>query len=518
MENTNKKSHKGLIISLILLLLIGIIVLCCFLLLGGSKDDDSNGSGTSSREGKSEYRLTGNNIEDFDLYFLKHENPEKNIIYSPLSIKYALKMLEEGSNGETDEQIADIVGDYKAKKYENNANMSFANALFIKDEFASGIEETYKSALKSRYNAEVQTDSFATPDNLNKWVSDKTFGLIKNLFDDVSDKDFILVNALAIDMEWVNKFKDDYKSYSQTFAHENFYSYVNSLSGGGYETLDFNGVKNAKAVDFKAVANKYDIVKELGEDNIKNTVRTEYNKFLANGGCGGGELSTDAYLDQYMKEIKQNYNVVSSSTDFMFYNNDDIKVYAKDLKTYGSTTLQYIGIMPKNEKLSEYLKTINSKKLSEIIGELKEVKLENFKEGVVTEIKATIPLFKYDYTLDLVEDLKSLGITNAFDKDKADLSKISSFKEYIGDASHKATIEFSNTGIKASAATMMGGMGAGGCEFDYTYDVPVETIDMTFDKPFMYIIRDKNTKEVWFVGAVYEPIIYSPNYSSGMVE
>ena len=65
---------------------------------------------------------------------------------------------------------------------------------------------------------------------------------------------------------------------------------------------------------------------------------------------------------------------------------------------------------------------------------------------------------------------------------------------------------------------MMGGMGAGGCEFDYTYDVPVETIDMTFDKPFMYIIRDKNTKEVWFVGAVYEPIIYSPNYSSGMVE
>ena len=41
----------------------------------------------------------------FDYAFLKLENQEKNKIYSPLSIKYALKMLEEGANGDTKKQI-----------------------------------------------------------------------------------------------------------------------------------------------------------------------------------------------------------------------------------------------------------------------------------------------------------------------------------------------------------------------------------------------------------------------------
>ena len=45
------------------------------------------------------------------------------------------------------------------------------------------------------------------------------------------------------------------------------------------------------------------------------------------------------------------------------------------------------------------------------------------------------------------------------------------------------------------------------CEFDYLFDVPVVEIDMNFDKPFMFILEDKKTKEVWFMGTVYDPII-----------
>ena len=49
-------------------------------------------------------------------------------------------------------------------------------------------------------------------------------------------------------------------------------------------------------------------------------------------------------------------------------------------------------------------------------------------------------------------------------------------------------------------------MGVGG--FDYLYDVPVEKINLDFDKPYMFIIRDKNSGEVWFTGTVYKPIEY----------
>ena len=55
----------------------------------------------------SSYRMSGNGLEDFDLAFMKLESNEKNLIYSPLSIKYALAMLSEGANGETQKQIED---------------------------------------------------------------------------------------------------------------------------------------------------------------------------------------------------------------------------------------------------------------------------------------------------------------------------------------------------------------------------------------------------------------------------
>ena len=53
----------------------------------------------------------------------------------------------------------------------------------------------------------------------------------------------------------------------------------------------------------------------------------------------------------------------------------------------------------------------------------------------------------------------------------------------------------------------MGGAGAAtGPHFEHLFKVPVKDIDLTFDKPYMYIIRDKATGEVWFTGTVYSPI------------
>ena len=110
---------------------------------------------------------------------------------------------------------------------------------------------------------------------------------------------------------------------------------------------------------------------------------------------------------------------------------------------------------------------------------------------------------------DFKKNLQQLGVTNVFDQAKADLSNMVDLENcddnaFIMDALHKANIDFSNNGIKAAAITaVIGGMGATGGGFDYEWDVPIEEIDLTFDKPFLYIIRDKATGEVWFTGAVY---------------
>ena len=315
-------------------------------------------------------------------------------------------------------------------------------------------------------------------------------------------------------MEWVKKIQaDNYEDrYAVSFDHEDFNMFVGSLDDMDYTELKFENLDyKAKATKFGAVINKYDIVSELGEDNIRKTVNQAYQKWLTSDEYCGDDFDNSFDMEKYIAELKDNYEHISSSTDFEFYTDEDTKVFAKDLKTYNDTTLQYIGIMPTTKTLSDYIKNTNAEKLNTLIGNLKSIKLANFKDGVITRITGYVPMFKFDYKLDLAKDLNTLGITDVFDKEKANLSKLSSADAYINDARHQANIEFSNEGIKAAAATSMGGAGSVGCWFDYRFDVPVEEIDLTFDKPYMFIIRDKNSGEVWFMGSVYEPTKFTPN-------
>lgn len=527
-KKTNKKKSLIIITIILVIIVAGVLVFLKVKKNNSKPDDNKQNQVEVKRENKySEYQLKDNTLSNFDLYFLQLENNKKNMIYSPLSIKYVLEMLNSGAEGETKNQITDILGTYVNKKYTNNRNMSFANALFVRNSYKDSIKTSYIDTLLNQYNATVTYDDFKSANTINNWVSNKTFKLINNAFDDsdIKDYDFVLANALAIDMDWVNKIQDLYNPYTVDYKHENFHEHVTPLTELGYHELAFKDYnKKTNAVEFAAVVNKYDIINELGEDNIRKTVSDDYNTWLKNGGndyyamcsedSGSLEEEDKLDLDKYVKELSANYQTISSSTDFQFYVDDSVKVFAKDLKKYNGTTLQYIGIMPTDGNLSNYIKNINASSLSELISKIKPIAFDSFKDGVITDIHGYIPMFKFDYKLDLVNDLNTLGIKDVFDSNKANLSNLTTDKAYIGGARHKATIDFSNDGIKAGAFTAGGGAGAGGCGYDYQFKVPVEDIDLTFDKPYMFIIRDKDTNEVWFAGTVYEPTEY--NLTAGL--
>ena len=510
-NNKKKGNKKPILIAIIVVLVLAIVGVCGYMVYTRYFVEEKSTTVKSSVK-KSQYRLSGNGLEDFDLRFLQLENEAKNKIYSPLSIKYALAMLQEGASGDTKEQITNLIGDYKPKAYPNSDHMSFANAMFIRNTFKDQVREEYTKNLKDKYNAEVILDEFSSPDNINNWVSDKTFKLINNLIDDVSDSNFFLINALAIDMNWNNQLQCKEgrtipcMPYFVKYQHEKYTDSVREIYDN-FEKVKFNG-KDVDAAVIGASINKYDIIKELGEDNIRKTVGAELQAYIDKGGEMCGE-TYESWMDNYIKTLGANYKSVDQSTDFYLTESDDVKVFAKDLKEYDGITLQYVGIMPKKVELDEYVKNIDSKNINELINGLKNISFENFKDGVVTKIHGNIPFFKYEYSLPLLKDLKKMGINNIFDINKSDLSNmITGEKQYIDKAVHKANIEFSNDGIKAAAATAFGGSGAAGCyiDFDHEYEVPIEEIDLTFDKPYMYIIRDKATGEVWFTGTVYDPV------------
>lgn len=507
-----EKDDKSKLLIMILAIIILVFAILAVTIPNLIKKEEEKTVIVDKPELKSEYRMAGNNLQDFDINFLKLENKEVNKIYSPLSIKYALEMLSEGTEGTSKEQIEAILGDYKPRKYMNNQNMSFANAMFIKQLYKTEVKDEYTKNLIDKYYAEVIYDSFDSAGNINKWVSNKTFGLIDNLLDDstVQRSTFFLVNALAIDMEWnrvIQARNMTDKGYIVSYNHEDYHASVANLMSGARPNLIFNNSsQKIESLEIGASINNYDIVTDLGRDNIKNTITKEYNEYINGNPCEENPLDTETYVEKFIKELDSNYRRIDVSTDFEFHVDEDVKVFAKDLKTYEGTTLQYVGIMPIKEKLTTFVEKTSAKEINDKLNSLKTIELNNFKTGVITKIIGYIPTFGFEYELDLKEDLKKMNVTDIFDEEKADLSSMTITKDtFIDSAIHKANIEFSNEGIKAAAATSLGGAGSASCGFEHLYKVPVEIIDLTFDKPYLFLIRDKVTNEVWFTGTVYEP-------------
>ena len=117
-----------------------------------------------------------------------------------------------------------------------------------------------------------------------------------------------------------------------------------------------------------------------------------------------------------------------------------------------------------------------------------------------------------------------MGIRKAFipaqyygDKDAAEFENMADIKGmikeypdttglYVSKAIHKTHIELMEKGTKASAVTYFEISRASGA-------LPVirekEYIDIEFNKPFIYLIREKNTGEMLFFGVVNEPNLWN---------
>ncbi len=108
--------------------------------------------------------------------------------------------------------------------------------------------------------------------------------------------------------------------------------------------------------------------------------------------------------------------------------------------------------------------------------------------------------FKMDYSRDLNDPLKALGMGVAFDRSKADFSGIREQKDlFISQVKHKAVIEVNEEGTEAAAATSVG--------MSTTSMRPVQQrFNFVADRPFLLAIRDQQTGAILFLGTVFEPM------------
>ena len=201
----DKKKTISLIMVTISIIII-IIGVSMFIINNGSKN--SNGGGNI----KPDNPHNPNDIvyDGFTYSFFKLENDNKNLVYSPLSIKYALSMLSEGANEKTKEEIDKLIKELTLTKYSNIDNvLSLANSTFIRNSY----KEYVIGKFEDKYDCEVIYDEFKDSKNVNNWIEEKTFNIIKNMLSDdlVQNKEvqMFLTNALAIDMEWKSRFENN---------------------------------------------------------------------------------------------------------------------------------------------------------------------------------------------------------------------------------------------------------------------------------------------------------------------
>ena len=106
-------------------------------------------------------------------------------------------------------------------------------------------------------------------------------------------------------------------------------------------------------------------------------------------------------------------------------------------------------------------------------------------------VTLSMPKFNYESDIRLEQILEDMGMPNALGP--ADFSRMSPVPGlYIIDAAHKALISVDELGTEAAAATWVAVAGLTSNEF-------------TMDRPFIYLIRDKETNTILFVGRVMNP-------------
>ncbi len=113
------------------------------------------------------------------------------------------------------------------------------------------------------------------------------------------------------------------------------------------------------------------------------------------------------------------------------------------------------------------------------------------------EVEVHLPRFGAESTFDLKPGLSALGMTDAFDPNRADFSGISGTGDlFIGAAMHKAFVQVNEEGTEAAAAT--------GISIGVT-SMPMPPKAFRADHPFLFLIRENASGKILFMGRICDP-------------
>lgn len=183
------------------------------------------------------------------------------------------------------------------------------------------------------------------------------------------------------------------------------------------------------------------------------------------------------------------YSGSKKKTDFMCSTEN---IYLKDggavgfMKPYKDGRFAFAALLPdENTGIDDYVASLSGDKLMKIFS--------SAKRG--NEVNVKMPKFRAEYSAQLIDTLKKMGVKDAFDSKTADFSSLIENRDaYIATVVHKTFIEVDEKGTRAAASTLVGAD---------TMSL-MEPYSVCLNRPFVYMIVDTETNLPLFIGVQTE--------------
>lgn len=378
---------------------------------------------------------------DFAFNIVKQLNTSENgnFLLSPISVELAFAMLANGADGNSRQQILDAFG-YGSKSIDDLNNRCRA---VISEWYKLNSQYASQSEELIQYGESQQPQTIETANAI--WTDRRA-----PLFEEYISLCNRYFDAEAATLNFANK--DSSLAVMNGWCNQKTHGLIPKMLNE--DDIDENTITVlANALYFKA-----DWLFQFEKDA---TIKADFTS-------ANGKVSQVNMMHQ-----QQHFNYVRTENFAM-----------AELPYIGTTCMDII--LPDSEiSVSQCIEQLSQTRFT---AALEKMSLE--------ELMVSLPKFDLDFNHQLIDIMKQLGIVDVFDSEKADLSKMGGGYDdaYVNKAFQLSRIKVEESGTEAAAVTAV--------VVAEKAVMPGEAIEFNVNRPFAYIIRDKQTGTILFVGKV----------------
>ncbi len=309
------------------------LIFVCFFGLFASACDSTN-PGDTPEIGRAlteaeQHIIAADNSFGMKLFQALHADaPDENVFISPLSISMALGMTLNGADGDTRDEMAEILE--KSGLSEQDINESYlsliellstldnkvafdiANSIWYREGFS--VKDEFLAKNRTYFLAEIAALDFnkqEAVDEINAWVDTNTNGLIDKIIESIDPETLMyLINAVYFKGDWTYQFDPDFTQEESFFNVNDAPSMVDMMSLRG--AFQYYSSDRAAFIDLPYGDSLFtmSIVLPHTTQDMQDLLEGTQQDILTTFDANKAYTTLDVYLPKFQLEYKKSLNQI----------------------------------------------------------------------------------------------------------------------------------------------------------------------------------------------------------------